>query len=93
MSSYEKHGTLNLIKTGKYMFSSYLNIIKDHNIRTAFRKFRLGVFNKNFGNYRTIIICPHCKNECSNFTSHILLLCSQTERNKLFSLLSKIFSI
>ena len=95
MSSYEKHGTLNLIKTDKYMFSSYLNIIKDHNIRTIFTKFRLGIFNKNFGNHRTIIICPLCKNESSNFTSHILLscLCNQNERNKLFSLLSNKYSL
>ena len=95
MSSYEKHGTLNLIKTDKYMFSSYLNIIKDHNIRTIFTKFRLGIFNKNFGNHRNIIICPHCKNESSNFTSHILLscLCNQNERNKLFSLLSNKYSL
>ena len=53
------------------------------------------IFNKNFGNHRTIIICPHCKNESSNFTSHILLscLCNQNERNKLFSLLSNKYSV
>ena len=63
-----------LIKTDKYMFSSYLNIKKDHNIRQVFTKFRLGIFNKNFGNHRTITICSHCKNESSNFTSHIMLM-------------------
>ena len=71
MPNYEKHGTLNLLKIVKYIFSSYLNIIKAHYIRTSFTKFRLGIFIKNFANYRTITSCP----KIYNFTSHILLSC------------------
>ena len=58
MPNYEKHGTLNLLKIVKYIFSSYLNIIKAHYIRTSFTKFRSGIFIKKFANYRTITTCP-----------------------------------